>query len=800
MNLPAFPRNWFRHKAASARPARLPSGIEPLEARIAPATLISATQISFLDKNGDIATVTISKPLFTAANVNNVFTFDTGSVNGDNTAQQQLELFNVQKLGPGAAMMDITISATGAVDVGYINSGGIDLGNVTVGGDLGRIHAGLAGTGHPALVSLTVNSLGADGISTQAPGGNLETLISGPVTTLTVNGDIDQASIGVGGHSLGSIGTLTITGSLNGGALPFSGSIRTQGGLGTVVIDGSINGGAGANSGLIGTAGQIQSVTVDGSIIGGGGMFSGAVLATGSITYAQVNGTVTGGTGADSGEIGTANMLETVVVESSVLGGDGALSGVILAARSIGSANVSFGLVGGSGANSGVIGAGVNINSLTIGQYGLPVPIVSGPKPQAFAYEGIQSGSGSFSGAVHAGGNIGTVTIGGYIEGNYTTEEGANLRPGIHPLVGQGNGTFYGDGDGSGVVSAGGGITSVKVTENVLDGGIVSGSNLGTVTIDGSMTEGSGVDAHSGIGTVSINSGISNDYVSGTAHPQSLFTQGMVDSAILLDNGTIGEIIVYGDGVPAIESCTIATSGSIGLIRAIGSNSNGSGIAYSDIYASSLTGVDASSVNSTAIDSSTFVVTNGIGSIQANSEGGGYGILDSNFQAGANIGPITASSFSELGAIVGSGFNAGGNIGNINATGAISQSTFVAGINLGSAFNVSTTGTFTNTDAASIGFGSSKSTLPASIGTITVIEGTEGSAVIENSTFLAGVHGSGPDKQFGTKDDAVPAASSIGAISAVDGLNTNFFESGTIGAATTSGPVVATTYLATDSV
>ena len=82
--------------AVPGKPAR--PLIEPLEARIAPATLMSPRTVTFEDKYGDAVTVTIGKPLFTAGNVGKVFTFDTafntGSVNGSNTTPQQLELLN----------------------------------------------------------------------------------------------------------------------------------------------------------------------------------------------------------------------------------------------------------------------------------------------------------------------------------------------------------------------------------------------------------------------------------------------------------------------------------------------------------------------------------------------------------------------------------------------------------------------------------------------------------------------------------------------------------------------------------
>ena len=320
MKFPYLSRKMSRALATPAKRLTASPTIEPLEARIAPATLVNPTTVTFQDKNGDAVTVTISTPLFTTASVAKVFTFDTGSVNGDNSAEQQLELLNITKLGHAASGMDISITAVpvdsspGVVNVGYINSSNIDLGNVTVGGDLGRISVGDLNHSTPGLQSLTVESLGAQGTATQLPGGNLNTLISGPVGTITVNGDIDGASIGIGGGAKGLLSTLTVTGSIKGDAASFSGSIRTQGGITNVTVDGSIIGGSGASSGLIGTAGSLGTVVIEEAVTGGGGAFSGAILATKNIVSVEIDGDLSGGGGVDSGQVGTASDLGSVTV------------------------------------------------------------------------------------------------------------------------------------------------------------------------------------------------------------------------------------------------------------------------------------------------------------------------------------------------------------------------------------------------------------------------------------------------------------------------------------------------------
>src|SRR5437588_12961822 len=82
-----------RPPGAAARATRL--RLEPLEGRDAPATLVSPFRVTYQDADGDHVTVTLSKPLLTPANVNGVFEFDVGAVDGDNTTRQQLRTITV---------------------------------------------------------------------------------------------------------------------------------------------------------------------------------------------------------------------------------------------------------------------------------------------------------------------------------------------------------------------------------------------------------------------------------------------------------------------------------------------------------------------------------------------------------------------------------------------------------------------------------------------------------------------------------------------------------------------------------
>jgi hypothetical protein len=821
MNLFAFTRDFaIGDGRAVARRGRNPisaaqaAGIEPLEQRIAPATLVSPTTVSFQDKNGDAVTVTISKSLFTTANVGTLFTFDTGSVNGDNTVQQQLETLDLTSLGSAAKGVDITITATpvnnslGVVDVGYINASNIDLGNVTVGGDLGRIAVGDTNHSTQALHSLTVGSMGVQGLATQAAGGNLNTLIAGPVGAITINGDINGASaggesIGIGGGSHGTLGSLTVKGSIIGGTADFSGSVRTQGTIANVEVDGSITGGGGMNSGAIGTAGSLGTVLVKGSVTGGGGSFSGAILSTNSMTSVTIDGDLSGGGGPNSGEVGTAANLGTVTVEGSVFGGGGTLSGVILATGNIGSVTVDNGLIGGGGPDSGQIGAGKNVTSVTIGSAGISLPVFK-VKPLDGTFQGIEAGEGSSSGTVLVGGKIGSVTINGDI--NLPVNDGtATLKTSQV--------------SGAGAISAGGNIQSVYVYGGVYYGGILSGGSIGSVTIGASFAESSEIHAHQNIGSVQVNIETQQSSVIHTLAVPGFtpsFGEGIDNSSILADNGTIGSIEAGGSGffsAYAINNASIAAGGAISSIVA-SSNGASAAVNSTDVFALSIGHIEGYAQNGTGIANSTFTATQGIGDINGISVGGGdttdtgYGISGSIFQAGASIASITAQTAAGTTdtnlpisgtAIETSGFDAGGNIGPIQAIGSIDGSMFVAGINLGSGFSTTGAGGFNNTIATGIGFGGINSHTAAHIGAITVSDVPGGAdALINQSTFLAGVHGSGADATFGTKDDSVPRGSTIGAITSPGGLSVDFFESGSIGA-TTSGALISAVYVTTDT-
>ncbi|MEA3186514.1 MAG: hypothetical protein QOD99_344 [Chthoniobacter sp.] len=357
---------------------KLSSVIEHLEVRIAPATLLNPTTVTFQDVDGDDVTVKLSKPLFTdAAATDGILHFTTGTVNGDNSAAQQLERIDVSAV-PAAttAGLKITVSAKrsathggdGFANVGEVKALLRDLNSVSIAGDLGRITVGDGVSATSALKSLTVQSLGGFGTSTGAP--DLESDCDGKLEKLSVKGDIRDAFIkvidsGAGGNA--NIAKVTVGGSLFGGAGAQSGSIFSDNDIGTVKIGGSLEGGDGDHSGgIFAEGGQIASITVTGTLHGRVGTNSGAIQA-GTITSAKVLGNIIGGSDEDSGEIKAQDSLGKAFVGGSIFGGSGGSSGGVASDGSMGSVTVKGDIHGGGAGDSGSIDSDGTLGSVTIG-------------------------------------------------------------------------------------------------------------------------------------------------------------------------------------------------------------------------------------------------------------------------------------------------------------------------------------------------------------------------------------------------------------------------------------------------
>lgn len=212
--------------------------------------------VTFTDADGDLVTIKTSVGAFTGTEFQLIP--GGGAIGGNTLAELDL--------GVGFKGAGITISAkpsktsgNGIANVGYVNAVGVDLGAVTIAGDLGRIDAG-------AVKSLTVGSLGALDTSTQLAGGSLVSHLTGKLGALTVKSDIRGASV------LGStsIGTVKVSGSFVGGQLSAGadlGAVSVRGDIvGTAAAPVVISGFGKAVAPTKGTDLAIKSLNVTGGV------------------------------------------------------------------------------------------------------------------------------------------------------------------------------------------------------------------------------------------------------------------------------------------------------------------------------------------------------------------------------------------------------------------------------------------------------------------------------------------------------------------------------------------------------
>lgn len=218
---------------------------------------------TFTDVDGDRVTVRTTRGQFAADGSDFVLASRTD-------ARSQLQTL---KLGPSFAGANVTISAkpgpgggNGFVNVGFLDAAGVDLGTVKISGDLGRVLAGTPGGDAkvPALKSLSVQSIGLLGATTQEAGGSITSTLQGGLPKVTIFGDL-RGSLFVVGAVGAKIGTAFIGGSFTAG----SGNqfISADGDIGSLTIGGDIRSAA-PDSAVISSGGLIGALTVGGSIRG----------------------------------------------------------------------------------------------------------------------------------------------------------------------------------------------------------------------------------------------------------------------------------------------------------------------------------------------------------------------------------------------------------------------------------------------------------------------------------------------------------------------------------------------------
>ena len=513
--------------------------------------------IQFIDVDGDLATVHISKGFLggnrlSFSDPNPVGGRKLQQINllGNNTQFQNANLAVTAVAQPGFNGSEAGVKGDGLVNVGWIIASlvngeilqfvnGIDLNNVTIDGDLGKIWVGDT-VATSAIKNLTVRSMGKLGTTTQGDdSANLDTvsLVLGPIDNLHVLGNF-QTTLRVVGSQFGIIRNLQIDGALLGGPEDRSGEIAFTGRIGNAQI-GRIVGGAGDMSGsLVGsltTGARIGNLHVIGDVRGGAGAESGVVSAH-ALGTVRV-GSLLGGAGASSGRV-HSDTVDSIVVTRNITGGDGLDSGQIFADNALSSARVFGEIRGGNGQSSGLLGATVRIAN-------------------AYVFGSIFGGEGVGSGGVRVDGAISQIQTGA--------------------LVG-------GDGENSGAIRTGGNLFSLTINGDVLGG---SGNGSGGVDVNGKLTSalirGDVEGGNSTASTALVKSGFITAHrlqsltITGDLKAGADGGAGIASSGTIRSETTIGSIRIRGDvtgseNVAAIISAPGDTSGAAMQTLIIGGN------------------------------------------------------------------------------------------------------------------------------------------------------------------------------------------------------------------------------------
>lgn len=488
-----------------------PPFIEPLEARIAPAAVLTLT-----DVDGDLVTIKTSKG--TNADLAAVVTtsMPAGSVPGGvaidtinlaaNAIFDGTNLSVTAKPGP--------LGGDGLVNVASITALGLDLGTVKIGGDLQNLDAGKNSV---ASRIKTIDVQSTSGIGVWRLDGNVGTLkvardLRGAEIDLLVPGTT-LGSLQIGGSLIGetalktgfinvpngTIGKIAIKGSILGGTGESSGAIAAKdilavsigggifgdaedsgkiaatGMLGPITIKGGLHGGAGFGSGRI-EAATIASITLGGSIVGSSGADTGVIFTTGDPGPVTIKGDVRGGTLSGSGQVMADGDLASITIRGSLIGGSsGFETGSIQTTGKMGPVKIARDIIGGARSGSGSISAIGGIASLTVGgsllggtesDSGLVNAFSSDIGPVKIAGS-IIGGTGSITAEIRTIGKIGNVTIGGDMR------SGDNLTSGIF---------------------GGKGIGAVKIAGSMLGGRIVADAAPGSQLAVKSLTIGGRVE------------------------------------------------------------------------------------------------------------------------------------------------------------------------------------------------------------------------------------------------------------------------------------------------------------------
>ena len=373
-----------------------PSFIESLEPRIAPAAVLS-----FTDVDGDLVTVKSSKGTLAqldaavardGSNFITAITLDPMNFDGAS--------ISVDAKRPANGIGD------GLVNVARLFANGVSLGTLTIDGDLGGGVLGNAVSTNPAVKTLSVKSIGRENAT------QVQLTLLNSVGTLTVAGDIaPTGSVFIDGN----ITSATIKGSLVGiGGDAQGGSLQVTGDIKSAVVKGYLLGGENLRTGQLIAVGNISKVTV-GEILGSSGVQSASIVAFGTLGKVTVLGNIFPGSGTHAGSILARGDIQALTVNGAI----GAFGLTVAIHAGIDPLDGTFSFLGkiGSITTKGSIHAFVaatgDIQKINVGR--------------------------NFSASVSAGGNFGSLTVKGEVFSGALSAHGFGAGPTIKSVTVAGN-------------------------------------------------------------------------------------------------------------------------------------------------------------------------------------------------------------------------------------------------------------------------------------------------------------------------------------------------------------------------
>ena len=474
---------------AGASSARIFAGVDIASATIGIVTGGGGNESALLRAGDDIGVVTVASLNGGAGN-------ESGGIRvGDRL--QSLVVFR-------------TISGGAGDDSGAVRAA--DIGAVTVQNTFAAEGALVAGAGQRSGY-----------IEARTSAGKVKVI--GSLDGTTSSADEGAGSIVVGGN----VGTISVSGSLLGGAVAETGAIVVRGKAASVSIGGNLVGGSGAYSGSISVEGALTTAAVVGNLAGGGGVFSGSIVVGTDFTVPagikslNIGGTLTGGSGINSavvsagGAIGVATLGKSAAAGSDVIkGGSGGGSGGIFGGGGLGVVKVLGNLAGGDGTASGTVRAGGVAAQITI----------SG---------GISGGSGSQSGSVRildagdVGGILSSLTAGALLGGSGDDSGQIYSDGSIAKLsISQSNGA---SGARSGSIIAGFG--TVAADEGLVKAGRITNAKIGADAQAGAGTESGSIIAAGSLKTLSIGGAATGSVISAGREIGSITAASMQGVRIL---------------------------------------------------------------------------------------------------------------------------------------------------------------------------------------------------------------------------------------------------------------------------